>query len=289
LFLNRLVVPLLHALTAPETSLRTCVKPLARLSGTEKYNTVPPVAVAAASEETKIPQVETVALNKPTSYNKSTSADDVTAALDRIQQKEARNQLRLKRITFIGRVLSVLMSAYMTGSMLYALIKYMNTKDKTLSDGSHPWSPDTVLWPTLMILATSGITFLMNTITLCFYLKSTDAADKSDTVMTYLGYAITLTHGIIWAINMGLFKMANTGNDLWGWSCGNVADEIQSEVKSYLNFNILCSIQSGTFYTGIVETITYLLTFLTYVYMAITFMHRRRARRLQQQMASQNY
>jgi hypothetical protein len=65
------------------------VKPLARMSGTEKYNKVPQVEVEADSEETKIPQVETIDLNKPTSYNKYTSADDVTAELDRIQQKEA--------------------------------------------------------------------------------------------------------------------------------------------------------------------------------------------------------
>lgn len=140
------------------------------------------------------------------------------------------------------------MAAYMTGTMAYALTKYMNTKDKTLKDGSHPWSPDTMLWPTLMMLATAGVTLCMNTITLCFYLKSAEAADKSDTVMTYLGYAITLTHGIIWAINMGLFKMAfNTGNDLWGWSCGSTSDAIQSEVKSYLNFNILCELQVGLY------------------------------------------
>jgi len=242
------------------------------MSGGEKYD--------------KVPQVETVDLNAP---NKYTSPEYVTQELERVQQKDAINQRRLKRATFVGRVISVILAAYMVASMTYALVKYMTTKDKTLSDGSHPWSAHTVLWPTLMILGTSGVTLLMNTITLCFYFKSAEAADMSDTVMTYLGYAITLTHGIIWAINMGLFKMANTGNDLWGWSCGPTADEIQSEVKSFLNFNILCTVQSGTFYVGIVETIAYLITFITYVYMAIAFMNKRRSRRLQQQLASQNY
>jgi len=243
----------------------------------------------------KVPQVETVPLEKKKKGDRTfgstkyTSPEEVTEELERIQQKDALNQRRLKRATFISRVISVILAAYMVSSMLYALIKYMNTKDKTLADGSHPWSPQTVLWPTIMILATSGVTFLMNTITLCFYLKSAEAADKSDTVMTYLGYALTLTHGIIWAINMGLFKMANTGNDLWGWSCGTISDEIQSQVQSYLNFSILCELQQGTFYVGIVETIAYLATFIVYVYMAIAFMNRRREKRLQQQMAAQNY
>ena len=36
--------------------------------------------------------------------------------------------------------------------------------------------------------------------------------------------------------------MANTGNDLWGWSCGG-ADAIEEEVKSFINFGQLCTIQ----------------------------------------------
>ena len=37
--------------------------------------------------------------------------------------------------------------------------------------------------------------------------------------------------------------MANTGTDLWGWSCGDSADFIQPQVQFYLNFNDLCMIQ----------------------------------------------
>lgn len=67
------------------------MKLLARMSGAEKYYKVPQVEVEAADaqNDNKIPPVETIDLDKPTSYNKYTSPDDVTVELERIQQKEA--------------------------------------------------------------------------------------------------------------------------------------------------------------------------------------------------------
>jgi hypothetical protein len=50
-------------------------------------------------------------------------------------------------------------------------------------------------------------------------------------------------HVIVWGVSVGLYKYANTGKDLWGWSCGDAADEIQDEVKSFLDFGKLCTMQ----------------------------------------------
>jgi hypothetical protein len=50
-------------------------------------------------------------------------------------------------------------------------------------------------------------------------------------------------HLIAWAVAMGLFKMANNGKDLWGYSCGPESDKIQEEVKSFLDFGKLCTLQ----------------------------------------------
>ena len=54
-------------------------------------------------------------------------------------------------------------------------------------------------------------------------------------------------HVIVWAVTMGLFKMANTGHDLWGHSCSPQADAIQEQVKSFLDFGKLCMLQVGRF------------------------------------------
>ena len=62
-------------------------------------------------------------------------------------------------------------------------------------------------------------------------------------VTEYIGYAMVAGQVVAWAVATGLFKMANTGNDLWGWSCGTASDAIQGEVQSFLNFGQLCTMQ----------------------------------------------
>ena len=149
----------------------------------------------------------------------------------------------MKRLNFVIRLFSTLMSGYCLGSMLYALITYNNTKDKTLSNGQQPWSPTTVLWPTYLVLGTAALTLLMNIITMCLYFKGSGAADRSDNVSGYIGIALAAVNAVVWAVNAGLFKMANTGNDLWGWSCSPAADALKDEVQGVLNFNTLCQVQ----------------------------------------------
>ncbi len=59
-------------------------------------------------------------------------------------------------------------------------------------------------------------------------------------------------HVVVWAVAMGLFQMAQqTGNDLWGYSCGNVADEIQAAVTNFLDFGKLCTVQVSKIYSSL--------------------------------------
>lgn len=159
----------------------------------------------------------------------------------------------MKRLNFVVRLLSSLMSSYCLGSMLYALISYYTTKNKTLSNGQDPWAANTVLWPTYLVLATAAVTLFMNIITMCMYLKSSAAADRSDGISGYIGIALTGANAVVWAVNMGLFKMANTGNDLWGWSCSPAADALKKEVKGILNFDSLCMVQVSSYLSCGVE------------------------------------
>ena len=132
----------------------------------------------------------------------------------------------------------------MVGSMAFALSQYFTTRDRTLSGGGHPWAPNTVLWPTYMVIAIATVTMMMNLITLCFYCCGVDAANKSNKIMGYLGYIVVAVHAVVWAVTTGLFKMAsNVGNDLYGFSCSPQADAIQAQVQSFLNFNDLCMVQ----------------------------------------------
>ncbi|MCJ1406169.1 hypothetical protein MMC19_000234 [Ptychographa xylographoides] len=241
----------------------------------------------------KVPLVETNALNSPgmsSEYElKPSPQRQISEQYERAQQKDLAIKRRIRNLTFLSRVISVILSGFMVGSMAYALYMYQTTKDMTLSGGQHPWSPQTVLWPTFMVLSTAGVTFIMNIIILSAYMCGAMAADKTSTIMGYIGYGITAIHVVVWVINAGLFKMAFTGRDLWGFSCSTEADALQAQVKSVLNYTTLCQIQTGTWITAIIETISYLILFIGYIFVAYQFMHSRRLKKLQQRMSTEGF
>jgi hypothetical protein len=94
-----------------------------------------------------------------------------------------------------------------------------------------------------MLLAIAALTFIMNFIVVCSYLCGLNAANKTSSITGYISYVLLAVRVVAWAIAAGLYQKANTGNDLWGYSCGDRADAIQDEVQSYLNFNNLCLTQ----------------------------------------------
>ncbi len=94
-----------------------------------------------------------------------------------------------------------------------------------------------------MLLAVSLVTLVLNIFTICAYFRGIDNANTTSSVASYIGYAMLAAHVLVWAVSMGLFKMANTGKDLWGYSCGSQADAIQEEVMSFLDFGKLCTTQ----------------------------------------------
>jgi len=113
-----------------------------------------------------------------------------------------------------------------------------------------------------MLLAVSVVTMIMNLVTVCSYICGIDTANKTDRVATYVRYIMLALQVVAWAIGTGLFKMANTGHDLWGYSCSGSADAIQEQVQSFLDFGKLCTAQTYTWYTSIVQAGSYLLTFI---------------------------
>ena len=131
----------------------------------------------------------------------------------------------------------------MVGSLSYALAKYFLTKNHVIAGNVHPWATPTTLWPTIMLLGISTITFIANLITLCTYLCGIGAANKTSSFFSYIGYILLAVHVVIWAVAVGLFKMANTGHDLWGYSCSDQAEAIQEQVQSFLDFGKLCTLQ----------------------------------------------
>jgi len=192
-------------------------------------------------------------------------------ALEEFEKQDRRYKRQIRILRFISRVVSFLLSGFMLGSMAFALAKFLLTKNMIINGHQHPWAQHTTIWPTLMLLAIAAITLFMNFIVICAYICGVGIANKASSFMGYVGYILSAAHIIAWAVATGLFKMANTGNDLWGYSCSDKADAIQMAVQNEMNFGTLCTVQTGSWYSSIIETLTYLLNF------ALTMMVFRRA------------
>lgn len=191
------------------------------------------------------------------------ATEDHTRAIEELKQKDSVYKRRIRILRFTTRICSTILAGFIIGSLSYSLAKYFLTRNHIIEGDVHPWATPTVLWPTYMLLAIAVVTFMLNIITICTYVCGVKAANRTSSIASYIGYAITAVHFAAWAVVTGLFKMANTGSDLWGYSCGSVSDQIQPQVQSFLDFGKLCTVQTGAWYSTIIEAVTYFLTFVT--------------------------
>jgi len=209
----------------------------------------------------------------PVSPNGPMSAVSRTsyASLAEFEKKDLKYKKRIRILRFISRFLSLILNAGMIGILSYALAKYYLTKNKIIQGNVHPWITPATLWPSFMLLGISAVTFLMNLITLCSYICGINPANKTYSCTSYVVYAMTGLHVVVWGFAIGAFRMGRTESSLWGFSCSDRADALQPLVQSYLNYGKLCTMQNGAWGVSILEGVTYFLTFV------VTIMTFRRA------------
>jgi len=207
----------------------------------------------------------------PPSPNEATRSTPRNVGFDNslsdLEKKDLAYKRRIRILRLISRFGSLILNGYMLGTLSFALAKYYLTKNKIINGNQHPWATPTKLWPTIMLLAIATVTFLMNFITICAYICGVGAANKTSSVFSIVGYVMLAVHVVVWAVSAGAFKMASDGHDLWGWSCSPNADAIQAEVKAFMDFGQLCTIQQGAWYTSIIEAAVYFATFLVVIFM----------------------
>jgi len=204
-----------------------------------------------------------------------------------LQMKDEKLKRQIRIFRFVSRIISTILSAFVVGSMTFSLQRFLSTRHVHVYGYGSIWAEPTSLWPTLMLLVIAVITFGINFSVLCSYCFG--GIKAANTVSNYGGrfiYVMLAAEVIVWAITTGLYKMGNTGNDLWGWSCGSTSDEIQPLVQSFLDFGQLCMVQTGTFATTIIETVLYVLTFVTYLVVARRRMHKKKMKKELERRAS---
>jgi len=172
--------------------------------------------------------------------------------------------------------------------MAYSLERYLKTRNIQVNGYISIWAQPTVLWPTIMLLTVAFTSFVINFGIICSYCcRSVKAANAIDRYATIFGILALVAEVIVWAVTTGLYKMANTGHDLWGWSCSPASDQIQPLVQSFLDFGQLCTVQGGSFGTSVAQTVGHILTVITYLFVFRRVMQQRKMAALERRVSAQ--
>jgi hypothetical protein len=137
--------------------------------------------------------------------------------------------------------------------------KYFATRNiyRTAPDPKNPghtiertaWAIDSKVWPTYMYLAIATISVIMNASVLGAYLKSVKAANKVESVQTWIDRVIMAFNVGIWVVSVAIYRYEkDTGgvsNDLWGWTCSSTAQSLQQTFKTEVPFNTYCTAQAS--------------------------------------------
>lgn len=152
---------------------------------------------------------------------------------------------KVRRWTKIARMcsysFSALFSIFMESIMFYVTYKHYKTKDlTTYGRPEGPWAANTKVWPTYMLAAASIVTSLFSLVSLIAL------CCRAKRVGKVFGLIYTIAHISSWVAVSATYRIAKTGDDLWGWSCSDVAKEIQQQLGSdVLNFESLCTLQAS--------------------------------------------
>lgn len=144
-------------------------------------------------------------------------------------------------LRFISHGLSSILNAVMFGLMIFTYETFTRTKN-TIVEAKNAWPTDAKTWPTIMLLLIAAVTLLAsvaNLIANCVCMRR-----QGNWKLIVLGYVI---HIGSWLIVTFLYRyekgLHGNNNDLWSWSCGDSAKELQNDFHSNIDFNLLCKVQ----------------------------------------------
>jgi hypothetical protein len=133
---------------------------------------------------------------------------------------------------------SAMMNTVMFAFMSFVISVFIATRhDEALGRPIWPRSPET--WPTYMLLAASLLTMITSILLLLYYCLFPKHAAESWKVIV-LSYTI---HILLWLVVTFLYRLEKGISDLWGWSCTDIAKDLQANGDIAVDFSKLCRIQ----------------------------------------------
>jgi hypothetical protein len=139
-----------------------------------------------------------------------------------------------------SRGISAMLNMLMFAFMAFVMVVFYTTRDDSAL-GRKIWPKNGKTWPTILLLAASFLTFLGSLVTLVIFCCCFKRAAESWKLAAF-GYAI---HIGAWLVVTIIYRYEKALNDLWGWSCSDIAAQLQNEGNASVNFHRLCTIQVG--------------------------------------------
>ncbi|KAE8450128.1 hypothetical protein EG329_006909 [Mollisiaceae sp. DMI_Dod_QoI] len=148
---------------------------------------------------------------------------------------------KIRRLRFVARFTAFALAIPTLILETFTLSDFYSTHN-TIRDGRGPWARETSLWPSIMLVAASGITVLLGLLILAAYTwGSVRSANQVNTVQSTITIVVELVHIGLWIAVSVAYREGKTGKDLWGWACSGAADNIQKNFDGVVDFNKVCN------------------------------------------------
>ncbi|KIW01535.1 uncharacterized protein PV09_07013 [Verruconis gallopava] len=201
--------------------------------------------------------------------------------LERLQRDDLELKRRIRVLKIVSRVTAACLSTAVLVPLAITIHKFLSTRDQYMvvtneSAGGEPvrrtaWATQSETWPTYMYFGIAVVSLVFNSSILIAYLHSIRSANRVATLGTAFSGAVLVLNLVIWAITVALYKrraeITRDGkhNDLWGWTCSPAAKLLQPAFKEQIDFDRYCNIQAISWYIGLVQVGSLLLTVVLYV------------------------
>lgn len=179
---------------------------------------------------------------------------------------------QIRQMKFFVRMFTLALAIYSLVTMVYTLKQFLETRDHkvvltNISAGGKPvvrgpWFKESKTWPTVLLMATSAITLLLNLLVMVAYFKSVGTANTTALYFTYVSYIMGATHLAMWIPTAAAYRAGRTGKDLWGWSCSAKAAQTQAAFLGVVDFQRTCHIQTAAWASSVAQALLMMLTFV---------------------------
>lgn len=204
------------------------------------YQNIPDHSQPLYQQSPPIPQYQHATAYDPKAPIYDVNQKQYSRSVSKARRLFAKFRRYLKIIVFISNICSAFLTLYMLLAMAGMTALYLTTKNETGQDEVKgmlkPWPPDPKTWPTYLLLASSGLTF----VGAIFSLVRNCLSSRSKIAFRLIYYLI---HIALWVAVTIFYRLGRTGDDLWGWSCDMVGGTREKLFKDILNYDAMCRIQ----------------------------------------------